>query len=89
MRCIDIKKIVILPVRYIGENSMLYYAWHQSIFIPIAHKGLEMVGIKHNSSGNMLDATLYKLLCLIIVVGCITVCNWMMKKMKLAWMIGK
>lgn len=83
------KKFVILPVRYIGENSMLYYAWHQSIFIPIVHKGLEMVGVKHNSSGNMLEATLYKLLCLIIVVGCITVCNWMMKKMKLDWLIGK
>ena len=72
------KTFIIPPIKYIGENSMLYYVWHQTIFIPIAQKILDEIGIIP-----------FKWLSLIIIVGLISVCNWMIKKMKLTWMVGK
>lgn len=39
------KWMLLSPIRYIGENSLLYYAWHQTIMIPLVVKGLRVVGI--------------------------------------------
>lgn len=72
------KACMIIPIKYIGENSMLYYAWHQTIFIPIVGKVLGMIGVVP-----------YKWLSLLVIVGMITVCNCMMKKMRLKWIVGK
>lgn len=72
------KAYMIVPIRYIGENSMLYYAWHQTIFIPIVQKIFEKIGVMP-----------YKWLSLLVIVGMITVCSWIMKKMRLSWMVGK
>lgn len=72
------KAWTIMPIRYIGENSMLYFAWHQTIFIPIVQKIFETIGVEP-----------YKWLSMLVVVCVITVCNWMMKKMRLGWMMAK
>ena len=83
------KALVIPPIKYIGENSMLYYAWHQTIFIPIVQKVLGKVGIVYPVEGSLLEITFYKMLCLIVIVGLISVCNWMIKKFKWMWIVGK
>lgn len=83
------KAFVIPPIKYIGENSMLYYAWHQTIFIPIVQKVLEKVGIVYYADGGLLEIILYKSLCLISIVGLISVCNWIINKLNWSWVLGK
>lgn len=72
------KTCTIVPIRYIGENSVLYYAWHQTIFMPIVRIGFEKIGIVP-----------YKWLSLLVIVGMITVCSWMIKKMRLSYIMGR
>lgn len=83
------KAFVIPTIKYIGENSMLYYAWHQTIFIPIVQKVLEKVGIVYYADGGLLEIIMYKSLCLISIVGLISVCNWIINKLNWLWVLGK
>ncbi len=74
-------------VRYIGENSMLYYAWHQLMMIPIAKVILWSLGFSEwGSVGYMI---LYKLACTIMILGMTTVCNEVIKRSKMGFMLGK
>ena len=83
------KWFVITPIKYIGENSMLYYAWHQTIMMPVVAKALAVVGVDALSSSGKLCNFIYKLIWMIGIVLITTMCNWMIKKLGLKFMLGK
>lgn len=83
------KWFVIEPIRYIGENSMIYYAWHQTIMIPIMTKVMSVVGLISLQGYGLLGTFLYKIVMVIGIVLVLTVCNWVIKRLRLEFMVGK
>lgn len=83
------KWITITPIRYIGENSMIYYAWHQTIMIPIVSKVFVIAGLNSIQSYGLLGSITYRLLCTIAIVIALTICNWCIMKLGLKFMVGK
>ncbi len=75
------KSAVLTPIRYIGENSMIYYAWHQTIMIPVVDRVLSKMGIVAEMVQNILALV-------IIIIG-LTVCNWVIMKLRWQRMLGK
>ena len=78
---------VIKPLRYIGENSMLYYAWHQLIMMPIVEAFLENLG--YSSWGNQRYTVIYKIVSVTIIVIITTICNEIIKRSRMAFILGK
>ena len=80
---------LIKPVRYIGENSILYLAWHDEIMIPIAGKCLlvfcSLFSIKYEDIHILLRYLIY----MVIVVGMITILNIIITHTKLRFILGK
>lgn len=76
-------------IRYIGENSMLYYAWHQTIFIPIVAHVLKSLGIEQIISYGTMGNVIYKVVMTFVIVILITVCNWFIIKNGWGVLLGK
>lgn len=75
-------------IKYIGKNSMVYYAWHQTIMTPLVRFGLHYIGI---SSDTILNNSLLlgKRICeLLIIIILSTLCHLFIDKTKLRFMIG-
>lgn len=76
-------------LKYIGKNSMLYYAWHQQIFIPLIYGVFYLVGIRQNtySSGAL------QLIVDIVITGGIvilmTITNQIIVHSRFKFIIGK
>lgn len=83
------KWITIKPIQYIGENSLLYFAWHQTIMIPISTKCLSLIHITLNETSSLLNIGIYKALQLIIVVIVLTFCNILITRTGLKFILGK
>lgn len=79
------KWFTIEPIRYLGENSMLYYAWHQTIMIPIIHKLMELMGLNALMTYGTIGMVTYKWICLIGIIIILTICNWCIRKLKLSF----
>lgn len=77
-------------IKYIGKNTLVYYAWHQTIIIPIIYKVLEKVNINTLLlNKGILGIISYKILVLILVILILTVCNIVITKIKLKFIFGK
>lgn len=83
------KLFTIEPLRYIGEHSMIYYAWHQTIMIPIVAKIMEMIGLNNLMTYGLIGVVAYKWISLIGIVFVLTIFNWCILKFKLQFLIGK
>ena len=83
------KWISLEPIRYIGENSMIYYAWHQTIMIPIVSKGLAFVGVDVLTTYGGVGVITYKWIEMIIIIVALTICNWCIGKLGWKFMVGK
>lgn len=83
------KCITIEPIRYIGENSMIYYAWHQGIMIPIISKTFAFIGFDNLMTYGLLGSITYRFVCTIIIIIALTFCNWCIMKLGLKFMVGK
>ncbi len=77
------------PVLYIGENSMIYYAWHQTIMIPVMSKCMSIIGGAGLLESGTVGTFVYKALMMLGIVAVLTICNVFIRKMKLDFMIGK
>ena len=82
------KWVNIAPIRYLGENSMLYYAWHQTIMIPVVRRGLAKLGLVAGASDS-LETFIYKLVAMLCIIVVLTVCNWCIKRLRLQWVLGR
>ena len=85
----SIKNEWIPVLRYLGENSMLYYAWHQTIMIPIVQLMLSWFGWQVHGKDSWLELVLYKLVCVILILLITTACDYIIKKVKLQFILGK
>lgn len=83
------KWCTIPPLRYVGENSMLYYAWHQTIMIPVMNKVFALLGWNVLQSYGAIGVVSYKWLMVIAIVAVLTVCNWCIGKLGLKFVVGK
>lgn len=77
------------PVRYLGENSLLYFAWHQSIMIPVSVKILLCFNWSIDGIERGWIIWAYKIVQMIIILTLLTICNMIISKTKLRFMLGK
>lgn len=73
-------------IKYIGKFSLLYFAWHQTIFIPISEKSLTYFNLSFLGSFEIVVCTVFQVL---IIIGLITICNLIISNTKLKFMLGK
>ena len=83
-KCVNIKQIC-----FLGENSMLYYAWHQTIMMPIIGKILDYMEADILCSQGEYGVFLYKILWLLGILLATTICYFVIKKLRLQFMLGK
>ena len=83
------KAITIKPIRYIGENSMLYYAWHQTIWMPVLKGLMTAVGLGQLMYLGVWGNVLYMIIWLLGIIVVSTICDWGIKKAGWKFMLGK
>jgi len=71
---------------YLGENTMLYYAWHQTIMMPVVENLMRMCGLTRLVEKGTMWYNLVWLLGILLIT---TVLIWIMKKLGLKFMLGK
>lgn len=82
------KKKIFRPIRYIGENSLLYYIWHQAIFIPISEKIFRKIPVFQEIQSPGI-AIVYIIMQVLFILGVITICNLILNQTKLRILLGK
>lgn len=76
-------------VRYIGKNSLIYYAWHKNIMIPIVQYILKCIGITCNENSSIYSFVCIRIIELILILILCTICHLLISNSKLKFMIGK
>ena len=77
------------PILYIGENSLLFMAWHQCIMIPIAEAVLRMLHFTLNGPSSSLCNWMYIAAEMLIIIVLLTGCNELIRRSRLKFMLGK
>lgn len=88
MICVS-KLVTIGLIRYIGENSILYMAWQETIMVPIAEKCLLVLCSVLKISYDSIHILLHYAFVLVIIVALITLCNIIISRTGLRFMVGK
>lgn len=83
------KFFTLKPIRYIGENSLIYYAWHQTIMIPLTKMGLKFLGFSSPMDISEPYYWIYKLIQLLIIIIVLTAVTVIFEKTKLKILLGK
>lgn len=80
------RRFTLKGIRYLGKNSMIFFAWHQTIIMP----GVERIMDKLNvfSGKDIFDLIMYKSIEILIVIGILIVINEVMIRTKLKVMLG-
>lgn len=76
------------PLRYIGINTMLLYAWHQTMMIPL----IQQFYSKNNMFGDFLSTGMYYgRIFLTTLIICVVLCvvNEVITRIKLGFILGK
>ena len=79
----------IRSIGYIGENSLLYFAWHEQLCIPICGALLRQVGFPWNESWNNFQKLGYLFLQLLIILLILTIANFVITNTRLCVIVGK
>lgn len=74
-------------IRYFGEHSLVYYALHQSIMIPLSESFLQFLGFESPDLRNG-EYWLYFIAQFFILIVALTVCCVVLNKTKLGVLIG-
>ena len=77
------------PIKYIGENSLFYYAWHQTILIPIVDKIFIKFGLFDNLIHLSLNYYIIRAAQTILIIMITTVITLVINKTKLKILFGK
>ncbi len=83
------KFFILKPIRYIGENSLIYYAWHQTIMIPITKIVFRHLGFDHPDDISQPYYWIYKAIQLIVIIVVLTIATFIIDKTKLRILLGK
>lgn len=76
------------PLKYIGENTMIFYAWHQTMLLPLIDAFFQE---KHLFRGFLSSGQYYGRLLLATVLCCVisAILNEIICRVKLGFMVGK
>ena len=77
------------PIKFIGEKSLLYYAWHQTIMIPITKIGLGLLGFEHPTDISQPYYWYYKSVQFAVILIVLTVATIIVEKTDLKVLLGK
>ena len=77
--------IISRPIKYIGRYSMIYFAWHQHIFLTGVMALFTNFGLVLKESELYIFKVGYYLLVDIIIVILITLCSFVIQNVKLKW----
>ena len=77
-------------VKYIGQNSLLYFAWHQSIVFPVIGKVYQAINISQaNFLPNEIWMFITSVLLVILTIFIITILNELIIRSKMSFILGK
>lgn len=76
-------------IKYIGENSMLFFAWHQTIMIPVITRIFSIINVSALLNCGRMGLVLYKILILIIVLVITKICIDIIRKLRLEFILGE
>lgn len=74
-------------IRYIGENSLLYFAWHQTIILPVLNNVYWKIGVMKLPVYT--ETSLIKWLSVLLTLLVITLLNEAVVRTKLKFVLGK
>ena len=77
------------PIRYIGENSLVYYAWHQTIMIPVTEELFAMLGFEPTTDISQPYYWCYKLVQLAVIMIFLIIPTIIFEKTNLRVLLGK
>lgn len=83
------KLFTLKPIKYIGENSLIYYAWHQTIMIPLTKMGFEHFGFEHPTDISEPYYWCYKFFQFAVILIVLTLPTILFEKTKLKIFLGK
>lgn len=79
----------IKPIRYIGENSLIYYAWHQTIMIPVTTIIFSFLGFQESYDISQPYYWCYKLVQFAVIIIVLTIPTVIIEKTNLRVLLGK
>jgi fucose 4-O-acetylase-like acetyltransferase len=82
-------RICIRAINYIGRNSLLYYAWHKTIMIPIMFAVFDYIGLFTIQPTKPIALICVHIIELFILLILCTICNICISKSKIRFMIGR
>ncbi len=77
------------PIKFIGENSLVYYAWHQTIMMPITKIVFKHFGLEESFDISQPYYWCYKLVQFAVIVIVLTVPTIIIEKTNLRVLLGK
>lgn len=83
------KRDTIKLIQYIGQNSLLYLAWHQVIMTPLSVIILGTVNYSIDETSSMLQYGVFRTVQVIFIIVALTICNYVICNTKLKFMVGK
>lgn len=78
--------ITIKPVKHLGANSLIYYAWHSRIMIPLLGYLYTAIGIFQGES--FLEQSIYCIVSLILIWTILSIPDYIIRHTNLKFMIG-
>ena len=79
----------IKPIKYIGENSLIYYAWHQTIMIPVTTIIFSFLGFQESYDIYQPYYWCYKLVQFVVIIIVLTIPTVIVEKTNLRVLLGK
>lgn len=77
------------PIRYIGKNSLTYFAFHQTIMLPVTYAMLSRAHITIDKSSEWWVMILYWILVLFIINFRLTIWNFVLTHTRFSFIVGK
>lgn len=77
------------PVTYIGQNSLIYFAWHQNPIMTAISVWFPRLGIPVSDFSSSAAMWAEKGLEVAVILLILSACNWLLTRPGLRWLLGK
>ena len=83
------KGLCLLPIRYLGRNSLIYFVWHQTPVITAIYVYFPKLGIPMENFPNRLAMLGEKSLELALILLVLTLLNELLLRSRFRWALGR
>ena len=73
---------IIRPIKYIGRHSMIYFAWHQHIFLTVVLDLFNSIGLSLKESWAYINKVGYYLIVDFCIIILISLCSFLIEAVK-------